>query len=157
MFLLGKLLLGAVIIFFTVIIHALVCDVVLHFIDNHARNLQRNFQKHWQIMSLIVSVFLIVSALMLDIWIWTLLFYYLEPTLFPTIESALYFASVTFTTVGYGDVVLPPEWRILSGTAAINGMLLFGWSCAFIFEIMTKLYDHGRDNRKEHEHSKNDN
>ncbi|MEK7802602.1 MAG: ion channel [Pseudomonadota bacterium] len=146
MFLFAKLILGAVIICFTVIIHAFMCDIVLHFLDNHARNLQRDFRKHWQIISLIVSVFLIVSALMTDIWIWTFLFYYLEPDLFQTIEAALYFSSITFTTVGYGDVVLPMEWRVLSGTAAINGMLLFGWSSAFIFEIITKLYDRSRKN-----------
>lgn len=149
MFLFGKLLLGAMMIGLTVVLHALVCDYVLHFLDNHARKLAVRYRKNWQILCLILSVFLIGSALMADMWMWTFLFYYLEPLLFKDLESALYFAAITFTTVGYGDVVLPPEWRILSGTAAINGMLLFGWSSAFIFEIMVKLYERGRSYGKD--------
>lgn len=91
-------------------------------------------------MVLIISVSIIGAAIMVDIWLWTILFYCLEPEVLQNLDTALYFTTATFTTVGYGDIVLPPDWRLLAASAAINGMILFGWSTAFIFEIMTALY-----------------
>lgn len=140
MFLLGKLLIGAVMIAITVIIHAVVCDIVLQFIDSHHRRIILRGRKYWKILALIASVFMICTALMVDIWLWTVLFFFVEYDVFQTFEDCLYFTSVSFTTVGFGDIVLPPEWRILSASAAVNGSILFGWSAAFIFEIMAKLY-----------------
>ncbi|OIN86838.1 MAG: hypothetical protein AUJ12_04285 [Alphaproteobacteria bacterium CG1_02_46_17] len=148
MFLLAKLLLGLFMIGITVILHALVCDWVFRFIDHHSRPFVSFFGRHWTIPTLTVAVFVICTALMMDMWLWTLLFWYLEPEALPTLEDALYFSSATFTTVGYGDVVLTHKWRVLSGTEAINGLLLFGWSTAFIFEIMAKLYTTNREQGK---------
>ncbi len=144
MLLMAKLFLGASMIGITVILHAFVCDWVFRFIDRHSRPFVSFFGRYWTIPTLSVAVFVICSALMLDIWLWTLLLWYLEPQALPTLDDALYFSTVTFTTVGYGDLVLTDKWRILCGTEAINGLLLFGWSTAFIFEIMAKLYETGR-------------
>lgn len=144
MFLLLKLGLGALMIGITVTLHALVCDWVFRFIEHHNRPFFRFFGRYWTVPTLIVAVFVIGFAIMIDIWLWTLLFFYLERETLGSIENALYFATITFTTVGYGDIVLVDKWRLLSGTAAINGMILFGWSTAFIFEIMAKLYESGR-------------
>lgn len=140
MFLIAKLLIGAFMIAVTVIIHATMCDFVFRFIENHARSFASIFKKFWKIWSLIVAVFMIGAALMADIWLWTLLFYTLEPELLGNIETALYFTTITFTTVGYGDIVFSSDWRLLTASTAINGMIIFGWSTAFIFEIMAALY-----------------
>ena len=54
-------------------------------------------------------------------------------------ERAVYFSIVTFTTLGYGDITLPyEEWRILSGVEALNGILLFGWTTAFLFAVVQR-------------------
>lgn len=87
---------------------------------------------------------------MIDIWLWTALLMYVEPKILNTVEKALYFTTVSFTTVGYGEIVLDEKWRILPAIASINGMILFGWSTAFIFEIMAKLYQGGRYHGKRH-------
>lgn len=144
MMLIVKLLVGAAMIGLTVIFHALVCDWVFRFIERHSRPFVGTFGRFWTVPTLVLAVFVIGLAIMVDIWLWTFLFFALEPEALPTIEDALYFATATFTTVGYGDIVLTDEWRLLSGTAAINGMILFGWSTAFVFEIMVKLYETGR-------------
>jgi len=141
MFLLGKLLLGALMIGITVIIHAFVCDWVLRFINSHNRPFAALFGRFWTVPTLITAVFIIGAAIMVDIWLWGTLFYPLEKDVLHNFENALYFATITFTTVGYGDIVLPENWRIVSGSTAINGMIIFGWSTAFIFEIMAKLYE----------------
>lgn len=151
MMLLVKLLIGAAMIAITVVIHAVACDTVFVFIENHAKGFAHIFKSFWKIVTLVVSIFMIGLALMIDIWLWTLLFYYLEPNVLGDIETALYFTTITFTTVGYGDVVLSPEWRLLSSSTAINGMILFGWSTAFIFEIMTALYKPSNKNRMQYD------
>jgi hypothetical protein len=60
------------------------------------------------------------------------------------LETALYFSLVSFTTVGYGDVVLSPDDRMLGAMQAASGMLLFGWSTALMFEILSITYRHDR-------------
>ena len=47
-------------------------------------------------------------------------------------EEALYFSTVTYTTLGYGDVVLEDQWRLLSSFEAANGIIMFGWTTALI-------------------------
>jgi hypothetical protein len=58
---------------------------------------------------------------------------------FPTLEEAVYFSMVSFTTVGYGDVVVDKGWRILSGFVAINGLLAFGIFTAVLIEVIRSL------------------
>lgn len=75
----------------------------------------------------------------LEVWIWAATYWRLAS--FPDFETALYFSTVTFTTLGYGDVVLGPEWRLLSALEAANGILLFGWSTALLFAVIRKIWE----------------
>jgi hypothetical protein len=54
--------------------------------------------------------------------------------------SAFYFSAVTYTTTGYGDVVLPADWRLLGGVEALTGILMCGWSTGFFFAIVDRIY-----------------
>jgi hypothetical protein len=54
-------------------------------------------------------------------------------------EEALYFSTVTFSSIGYGDVVLSPRWRLLSSIEGANGVILFAWSTTFLFGVTTRL------------------
>ncbi len=58
---------------------------------------------------------------------------------FDAFEPARYFSVVSFTTLGFGDIVLAAEWRLLSGLSAANGLLVFGLSTAFLVEFLTRL------------------
>lgn len=60
-----------------------------------------------------------------------------------TMESAVYFSFITFTTVGYGDVTLAPPWRILAGVEALNGVILIGWSTALLFGVLQNMWQTG--------------
>jgi Ion channel len=51
----------------------------------------------------------------------------------------VYFAFVNYTTLGYGDVLPLQRWRLLGPITAMNGVLLFGWSTAVIFEVLQKV------------------
>ncbi|WP_169816627.1 potassium channel family protein [Rhodovibrio salinarum] len=74
----------------------------------------------------------------LQIWIWALAFLWVGE--FDTMEPALYFSTASFTTVGYGDVTASPHWRLLGSFEAAAGMLLFGLSTAFLFEVMRTIW-----------------
>jgi hypothetical protein len=53
-------------------------------------------------------------------------------------EPALYFSLVSFSTVGFGDITLGHEWRLLSGLTAAAGFLSFGWSTAYMVELVRR-------------------
>jgi hypothetical protein len=57
----------------------------------------------------------------------------------PDLETALYFSVVTYTTVGYGDVVLGKEWRLLAGVEALTGILMCGLSTGFFFAVLSAM------------------
>lgn len=57
-------------------------------------------------------------------------------------SDLLYFAFVNYTTLGYGDITPVREWRLIGPLTAMNGVLLFGWSAAILFEVLRKTLDH---------------
>jgi len=71
-----------------------------------------------------------------EIGVWSLGYALLDVA--PPGSDRFYFAFVNYTTLGYGDVVPLPEWRLLGPMAAMNGVLLFGWSTAVIFEVLRR-------------------
>ena len=59
----------------------------------------------------------------------------------PDLPTAFYFSAVTYTTTGYGDLVLPHDWRLVGGVEALTGILMCGWSTGFFFAIVNRLYE----------------
>jgi hypothetical protein len=75
---------------------------------------------------------------LLEISLWAL--FYTWGHAIPDVHSAFYFSSVTYTTVGYGDLVLPEAWRLAGGIEALTGILMCGWSTGFFFTIVNSLH-----------------
>lgn len=88
---------------------------------------------------LIVVILGIFLAHTLEIWLWAALYLWLGE--FQSLERALYFSTVTFTTLGYGDITLAARWQLLSSFEAANGIILFGVSTGFVFAVMRKLFE----------------
>jgi hypothetical protein len=84
----------------------------------------------------ILSLALFWTLLMMtvSVWLWAISLYWLD--IFITLEASVYFALVAFTTLGFGDILLPQEWRLLGGMAAANGLLAFGLLTAILVEIL---------------------
>lgn len=59
---------------------------------------------------------------------------------FPTWEDAIYFSTVTFASLGYGDIVIAGPWRMLSAVQAMAGLLVFGWSTALLFAVVQRIW-----------------
>lgn len=82
---------------------------------------------------------LMVLLHLLEITVWAL--YYVWKSAIPDLASALYFSAVTYTTTGYGDIVLPEAWRLVGGVEALTGILMCGWSTGFFFAVVNRLYE----------------
>lgn len=81
-------------------------------------------------MSLIWTLIMMTAA----VWLWAIALYALG--VFIEFEPSVYFALVAFTTLGFGDILLPQEWRLLGGMAAANGLLMFGLLTAILVETL---------------------
>jgi Ion channel len=80
----------------------------------------------------------IVLLHLLEITMWALL--YVRKAAMADLPSALYFSAVTYTTTGYGDLVLPPEWRLVGAIEALTGILMCGWSTGFFFVVVSRMF-----------------
>ena len=73
-----------------------------------------------------------------EISIWGL--FYLWRGCLPNAEAAFYFSGVTYTTLGYGDVVLAKPWRLLGPIEGLMGVLMCGLSTGFFFVVVSRIH-----------------
>ena len=91
-----------------------------------------------------VSVLMVTHAV--EVVVWSLAYSLVEAA--ATGVDLVYFAFVNYTTLGYGDVVPVERWRLLGPITAMNGVLLFGWSTAVIFEVLRRTLARSLDIRE---------
>lgn len=84
-----------------------------------------------------------LGMMTISVWVWAVALYFLE--IFITFEASVYFALVAFTTLGFGDILLPQEWRLLGGLAAANGLLMFGLLTAILVETLRDMRQRQRN------------
>ena len=92
-----------------------------------------------RMIALAIMVLAILAGHLIQISVWALAFYL--SAFFDDYWTAQYFVAETYTTLGYGDLLLPPERRMLAGWLAIHGLLMVGWSTALFAYLMTRSYD----------------
>lgn len=91
-----------------------------------------------KLLLVIAAVLLwVLGTITVGVWLWAFAFHLLG--VFATLEQSVYFALVTFTTLGFGDLLLPLEWRLLGGMAAANGFLSFGLLTALLVEALRQV------------------
>ena len=94
---------------------------------------------HGPKLMVILSMSLVwtLGMMTISVWVWAISLYFLN--IFVTFEASVYFSLVAFTTLGFGDILLPQEWRLLGGLAAANGLLMFGLLTAILVEILRNM------------------
>ena len=128
---------------------ALVCITVFiqvaltFFVLRQFRGFDR-FSNHGRVtfvrmLALAIMVLTILVGHLIQINVWAVAFYLFG--FFDGYWSAQYFAAETYTTLGYGDLLLPPERRMLAGWLAIHGLLMVGWSTALFAYLITRYHD----------------
>ena len=132
---LQQMAVGAAVGACNIVIHALVMAIVLWV----TRVVSAKARWHpW--LFLIAVMFATVSVLMIahacEVIVWSVAYAIVDAA--PAGTDLVYFAFVNYTTLGYGDVVPVEDWRLLGPMTAMNGVLLFGWSTAVIFEVLRR-------------------
>jgi hypothetical protein len=121
-----------------VVIHIFGLVLLADWLFRHTPKLKRQFSIR-RSFALLISVFAIITLLHLaETFIWAA--FYDWWGLFSDFETSWYFSLVSYTSIGYGDVVLPARWRMLGGLEGINGVLLFGLSTAFLFAVVNQMF-----------------
>jgi Ion channel len=132
----SKLLIAWFLLALTVTIHAAGLAGVLRRTPLSSAVIATRF---WPVMTLLVRVaWWLVLLHLAEIAVWGL-FYWWQQCL-PDAESSFYFSGVTYTTVGYGDLVLPKEWRLLGAVEGLTGILMCGLSTGFFFAEVSRIF-----------------
>ncbi len=132
--------LGAALVVATVIVHAVGTTWWLRRLSKtYTSGGTHTLRRSVKYLSATVLVLLLLHTIEIELWAAAYL-YLLSDAYLPTPEEASYFSFVTFTTLGYGDIVLPPPLRIMSGIEALNGIMLGGWSTALLFAVVQRSW-----------------
>jgi Ion channel len=121
----------------TIFTHALAVMATVRFV-RHEKKLGRagvSFRNDFLIVMLAMSFAL--AAHLIEITVWAVVFMFCGE--FQVFGTALYHSAVNYTTLGYGDLLMTPSWRLLGPLEAANGMLMFGVSTAMIFTVVQRL------------------
>ncbi len=133
---LSIILIAAVLVAVTVVMHAVGLALLLSSLMNsHAAPPTRLWPVTWLLIRVTWGLILIHLA---EISVWGLFYYWQE--CLPDAESAFYFAGVTWTTVGYGDLVLPKPWRMLGPVEGLTGILMSGLSAGLFVAVVSRIF-----------------
>lgn len=126
---LANLALGTAVISATVVIHTLGLMTVTHLIG-YLTDRFRMHGRRSRIVAMLTVVIGTFGLLTVQVWLWAIAYYLLHVV--DDFDTALYFSTVTFSTIGYGDVVPAHGWRLFCALEGIDGFLLIGWSTAYL-------------------------
>ena len=133
---LSGILIPGVLVAVTVAVHAAGVAVLLKALRRWSAIPPRHF---WPITGLLVAVIWFLLLLHLaEILVWGS--FYLWWECLPDAEAAFYFSGVTYTSIGYGDVVLAKPWRLLAPIEGLTGILMCGVSTGLFFAVVSRIY-----------------
>jgi Trk-type K+ transport system membrane component len=118
----------------SVLIHAYGVTWALRWIRR--RNLSRGRLTTWVWLFIWLAAWIVLLHVT-EITVWALAYAWFDAM--PDLTSGVYFSAVTYTTTGYGDLVLPPDWRLVGAVEALTGILMCGWSTGFFFAVVSRM------------------
>jgi hypothetical protein len=132
---LRQLLFGAAVSICNIVIHALVMAAVVRVVQVTE---MKNASRPWLLLIIVMvaTVSVLMAAHAAEVIVWSLAYALVDAA--PAGTDLLYFAFVNYTTLGYGDITPSERWRLLGPMTAMNGVLMFGWSTAVIFEVLRR-------------------
>lgn len=129
------------VIFITILIHGLGTSWGVQKLAKNKRIATGETSFHAALYTLSLTAIFLMVLHFLEIAVWATVFMIIPDVKeLQTFEESMYFSMVTYATLGYGDITLGPYWRIMSGFAAMDGILLFGWSTAMFFSAVQKIF-----------------
>jgi hypothetical protein len=129
-------MLGTLVISLTVMIHTVGLILlarwmgwIVHWFRLHRHGLGKTVA----MVTTVLGLFLVHT---IEVWVWAAA--YVVTGVVDELETAVYFSTVTFSTLGYGDVIPASEWRVFAALEAMNGFTLIGWSIAYLVAASTR-------------------
>ena len=134
-----EILMGASLLIFIMIIHGFGMYFVMHKFESHwpAYINQKSEIRRQLFFGVLVAMMLMTH--MVEIMTWALTLDLINAI--PDLRTAFYFSGETYTTLGFGDVMLPHEWRQLALLIAMSGLFSFGWTTGVLVSIVGKSYE----------------
>lgn len=136
------LLVGTILTISTIMIHATGTSVWIGYLIRQKHNFKTRFGnlfRELKVLSFTAGVLLLIHGVEVLMWAGAYLWFVSDE--FGSFEEAVYFSTVTFTSLGYGDIVIAGRWRMLSAYQAMTGLLVFGWSTALLFAVVQKVWE----------------
>jgi hypothetical protein len=130
-----ELLVGFSVSLCNIVIHAMVMTAVVRVVHIGATRHRLLPMSHMTAV-MVVTATVLMAAHASEVMVWSLSYVMVGAA--PAAADVVYFAFVNYTTLGYGDVVPEASWRLIGPITAMNGVLLFGWSTAVIFEVLRR-------------------
>ena len=121
----------------TVLTHFWGLLTLAHIMGRGGHRLRPHESRIGQAALILFVVFGIFGLHTIEVWMYASLYRVLGEM--QTFEESLYFSTVTFMALGYGDIVLSPRWRLVSAIEAANGVILIAWSTTFLLGVTTRL------------------
>ena len=129
---------GALLTVLTIGIHSSCTTAWIRYLRSRESKFQHRFGDLIALSSTAIALLLIHT---IEVFLWAIAYYWLVGAeVFQDLESAIYFSTVTFTSLGYGDIVIEGPWRMLCAIQVMTGILIFGWSTALLFAVVQKIW-----------------
>lgn len=134
-----QFLLGTFISVINIMIHALVTVAAIDIARRAGLKHTARPRSHLMAVMVTTAVILMVAHTV-EVLVWALAYALVGAA--PEGSELLYFTFVNYTTLGYGDITPVQGWRLTGPITAMNGILMFGWSTAVLFEVLRKTVEH---------------
>jgi hypothetical protein len=141
--LLANLALASMMVATTVLMHFWGLLVLTRIVSGGHRRIRGHESHSRAALVVLLGVFGIFALHTAEIWLYAVLYRLLGEA--RSFADALYFSTTSFASIGYGDIVLSPQWRLIGAIEGANGVILFAWSTAFLLTLNRRLnlLEHG--------------
>jgi voltage-gated potassium channel len=130
---------GGVLAVLSAVIHAVGLLGLLYWQTRQWPKIEADFRPRRNLPVFLLLFGVILGLHLAEICLWAG-FYYWRGGL-ADLETCLYFSATTYSTLGFGDIVLPRPWRLVGVLESLTGVLLLGWSAAFFFTIIHRFFE----------------
>lgn len=137
-----QLLIAGPMVGITIIMHLAGLALLVGMIRRHTLDGDKRRARMRQLITILGAAFGLFALHTVEIWLYAAL--YVGVHALHNFDDSLYFSTTTYTTLGYGDVILPKKWRLVGAIESANGIILLGWSTAFFVSVINRirLFEH---------------
>ena len=132
----SNLALGTLLISFNVVIHTVGLIILARWMSWIVRWFRLHRHSLGKTIAMVTTVLGLFLVHTIEVWVWA--FAYWAIGVVNGLEEAVYFSTVTFSTLGYGDITPAVGWRVFAALEAMNGFILIGWSIAYLIAASTR-------------------